>query len=187
MSARNRRSFRTLRPTSLEAISSPFRSAATMRASISRREERWLERRRPVPPQRHATVQLDRLVAQGTSDDQLPRPEWRGRAGGRERSSAQQIRACSRTAYYSSLQPALAGYAASGSIVHYLDGQLLPKTLRRIPRPMASRTGSFARPSPLRPVSSIPAAICSTAMRFTSRRTGSRSSRAMSRRNSPRR
>jgi uncharacterized protein YhjY with autotransporter beta-barrel domain/phospholipase/lecithinase/hemolysin len=39
--------------------------------------------------------------------------------------AAQQIRGAYSTAYYTALQPSLAGYAASGSIVHYLDGQLL--------------------------------------------------------------
>ena len=39
--------------------------------------------------------------------------------------AAQQIRGVFSTAYYSSIQTTLAGYAADGSIVHYLDGQLL--------------------------------------------------------------
>jgi uncharacterized protein YhjY with autotransporter beta-barrel domain len=47
--------------------------------------------------------------------------------------AAQAIRGAYSTAYYSGLQPVLAGYAANGSIVHYLDGQLLAQEVAADP------------------------------------------------------
>jgi uncharacterized protein YhjY with autotransporter beta-barrel domain/phospholipase/lecithinase/hemolysin len=70
-------------------------------------------------------AQLDRLVAQGNPTisflalNGAVAPEVAGDP------AAQAIRGTFSTAYYTSLQSALAGYAANGSIVHYLDGQLL--------------------------------------------------------------
>lgn len=70
-------------------------------------------------------VQLGRLVAQGTPTisflalNGATAPEVAGNP------AAQAIRGAYSTAYFNAVQPALAGYAAQGSIVHYLDGQLL--------------------------------------------------------------
>jgi uncharacterized protein YhjY with autotransporter beta-barrel domain/phospholipase/lecithinase/hemolysin len=71
------------------------------------------------------TLQLDRLVAQGNPTisflalNGAVAPEVAGNP------SAQAIRGAYSTAYFTAMQPALARYAAGGSIVHYLDGQLL--------------------------------------------------------------
>lgn len=70
-------------------------------------------------------VQLNRLVAQGDPTisflalNGAVAPEVAGNP------AAQQIRGTFSTAYYTSLQSTLAGYAANGSVVHYLDGQIL--------------------------------------------------------------
>ena len=47
--------------------------------------------------------------------------------------NAQAIRGAFSNAYYSSLQPTLAGYAANGSIVHYLDGTVLAAEIKANP------------------------------------------------------
>jgi len=70
-------------------------------------------------------VQLDRLVAQGN-----PTISFFALNGALAPEvaldpNAQAIRGAFSNAYFSGLQPVLAGYAAGGSIVHYLDGGLL--------------------------------------------------------------
>lgn len=47
--------------------------------------------------------------------------------------NAQAIRGAFSNAFYSSLQPTLAGYAANGSIVHYLDGTVLAAEVKANP------------------------------------------------------
>jgi uncharacterized protein YhjY with autotransporter beta-barrel domain/phospholipase/lecithinase/hemolysin len=47
--------------------------------------------------------------------------------------AAQQVRAAFSSAYFSGLQPVLAGYAANGSIVHYLDGSLILRDIQANP------------------------------------------------------
>jgi uncharacterized protein YhjY with autotransporter beta-barrel domain/phospholipase/lecithinase/hemolysin len=70
-------------------------------------------------------AQLNRLVAQGSPTisffalNAAVAPEVANSP------SAQAIRGAFSTAYFTSLQPTLASYAANGSIVHYLDGQLI--------------------------------------------------------------
>jgi outer membrane lipase/esterase len=70
-------------------------------------------------------VQLDRLVAQGHPTisffalNAAIAPEVANNP------AAQQIRGAFANAYFGSLQNTLAGYAANGSIVHYLDGSVL--------------------------------------------------------------
>ena len=70
-------------------------------------------------------AQLDRLVAQG--DPTISFFALNGALAPEVAydPAAQAIRGTFSTAYFSSLQPVLAGYAASGSIVHYLDGGLI--------------------------------------------------------------
>ena len=70
-------------------------------------------------------VQLDRLAAQGN-----PTISFFALNGALAPEvaldpNAQAIRGAFSNAYFSGLQPVLAGYAANGSIVHYLDGGLL--------------------------------------------------------------
>jgi uncharacterized protein YhjY with autotransporter beta-barrel domain/phospholipase/lecithinase/hemolysin len=55
--------------------------------------------------------------------------------------AAQQIRSTYATAYYTSLQGTLAGYAANGSIVHYLDGQLLAQQVAANPEAFGITNG----------------------------------------------
>ena len=47
--------------------------------------------------------------------------------------AAQQVRGAFSTAYFAGLQPVLAGYAANGSIVHYLDGGLILQNVQANP------------------------------------------------------
>ena len=70
-------------------------------------------------------VQLNRLVALG--DPTISFLALNGAVAPEvaTQPAAQAIRGAFSTAYYTSLQSTLAGYAAGGSIVHYLDGQLL--------------------------------------------------------------
>lgn len=70
-------------------------------------------------------VQLDRLVAQG--DPTISFLALNGAVAPEvaNNPTAQAIRGAFSSAYFSGLQPVLAGYAANGSIVHYLDGTLL--------------------------------------------------------------
>jgi len=70
-------------------------------------------------------VQLDRLAAQGNPTISFLALNGAVAPEVANNPAAQQIRGVFSEAYYSTLQPALAGYAADGSIVHYLDGQLL--------------------------------------------------------------
>jgi uncharacterized protein YhjY with autotransporter beta-barrel domain/phospholipase/lecithinase/hemolysin len=78
-------------------------------------------------------VQLDRLAALGNPTisffalNGAIAPEVAGNP------TAQAIRGAYSSAYFSALQPVLAGYAANGSIVHYLDGQLLLQNISANP------------------------------------------------------
>ena len=71
------------------------------------------------------SVQLDRLVALG--DPTISFLALNGALAPEVANdpTAQAIRGTFSTAYYSAMQTTLAGYAANGSIVHYLDGQVL--------------------------------------------------------------
>jgi len=71
------------------------------------------------------SVQLDRLLAQGNPTISFLALNGAVAPEVANDPAAQQIRGVFSDAYFSSLQPTLAGYAASGSVVHYLDGQLL--------------------------------------------------------------
>ena len=70
-------------------------------------------------------VQLDRLVAQGNPTISFLALNGAIAPEVANDPAAQAIRGTFSTAYFGALQPVLAGYAANGSIVHYLDGQLL--------------------------------------------------------------
>jgi outer membrane lipase/esterase len=70
-------------------------------------------------------VQLDRLAAQGNPTISFLALNGAVAPEVALDPNAQAIRGAFSTAYYTSLQPTLAGIAANGSIVHYLDGQLL--------------------------------------------------------------
>ena len=70
-------------------------------------------------------VQLDRLVAQGNPTISFLPLNGAVAPEVALNPTAQAIRGAYSTAYFTALQPRLAGYAAGGSIVHYLDGQLL--------------------------------------------------------------
>jgi len=70
-------------------------------------------------------VQLDRLVAQGNPTISFLALNGAVAPEVANNPAAQQIRGAFSTAYYTSLQSNLAGYAANGSVVHYLDGQVL--------------------------------------------------------------
>ena len=69
--------------------------------------------------------QLDRLLAQGNPTVSFLALNGAVAPEVANNPAAQQIRGVFSDAFYSSLQPTLAGYAANGSVVHYLDGQLL--------------------------------------------------------------
>jgi uncharacterized protein YhjY with autotransporter beta-barrel domain/phospholipase/lecithinase/hemolysin len=70
-------------------------------------------------------VQLDRLVAQGTPTISFLALNGASAPEVANDPAAQAIRGAYSTAYYNGLQPVLAGYAANGSIVHYLDGTIM--------------------------------------------------------------
>jgi len=70
-------------------------------------------------------LQLDRLVAQGNPTISFFALNGAVAPEVANDPAAQAIRGTFSTAYFSTLQPALADYAANGSVVHYLDGQLL--------------------------------------------------------------
>ena len=70
-------------------------------------------------------AQLDRLVAQGNPTISFLALNGAAAPEVANDPAAQQIRGAFSTAYFTSLQGTLAGYAANGSIVHYLDGTLL--------------------------------------------------------------
>ena len=78
-------------------------------------------------------VQLDRLVAQGTPTISFLALNGATAPEVATSPSAQAIRGAYSTAYYNGLQPALAGYAANGSIVHYLDGTILAQQVAANP------------------------------------------------------
>jgi len=70
-------------------------------------------------------VQLGRLVGQGNPTISFLALNGAVAPEVANDPTAQQIRGAYSTAYYTALQSTLAGYAANGSIVHYLDGQVL--------------------------------------------------------------
>jgi uncharacterized protein YhjY with autotransporter beta-barrel domain len=70
-------------------------------------------------------AQLGRLVAQGNPTISFLALNGAVAPEVANDPAAQQVRGVFSTAYYTSLQSTLAGYAANGSIVHYLDGQVL--------------------------------------------------------------
>jgi outer membrane lipase/esterase len=71
------------------------------------------------------TLQLDRLVAAGNPTISFLALNGAVAPEVAANPSAQAIRGAYSTAYFTAVQPALARYAAGGSIVHYLEGQLL--------------------------------------------------------------
>jgi uncharacterized protein YhjY with autotransporter beta-barrel domain/phospholipase/lecithinase/hemolysin len=86
-------------------------------------------------------VQLDRLAAQGN-----PTISFFALNGALAPEvaldpNAQAIRGTFSSAYFSGLQPVLAGYAANGSIVHYLDGQLLLANIAANPQAFGITNG----------------------------------------------
>jgi uncharacterized protein YhjY with autotransporter beta-barrel domain len=70
-------------------------------------------------------VQISRLLAQGTPTISFLALNGAVAPEVANNPAAQAIRGTFSTAYYASVQPALAAAAANGSIVHYLDGQVL--------------------------------------------------------------
>jgi len=78
-------------------------------------------------------VQLDRLVGQGNPTISFLALNGAIAPEVANDQNAQAIRGTFSTAYYSSLQPTLAGYAANGSIVHYLDGAVLAQQVKANP------------------------------------------------------
>jgi uncharacterized protein YhjY with autotransporter beta-barrel domain/phospholipase/lecithinase/hemolysin len=70
-------------------------------------------------------VQLNRLVAQGNPTISFLALNGAVAPEVANDPNAKAIRGAYSTAYYGALQPVLAGYAANGSIVHYLDGTIL--------------------------------------------------------------
>ena len=79
-------------------------------------------------------VQLDRLVAQGNPTISFLALNGAVAPEVANDPSAQAIRGAFSNAYFTSLQSTLAGYAANGSIVHYLDGQLLLQNVAANPQ-----------------------------------------------------
>jgi uncharacterized protein YhjY with autotransporter beta-barrel domain/phospholipase/lecithinase/hemolysin len=80
------------------------------------------------------TVQLDRLAAQGTPTISFLALNGAVAPEVANNPTAQAIRGAYSTAYYNALQPTLAHYAANGSVVHYLDGQLLLQNVSANPQ-----------------------------------------------------
>jgi uncharacterized protein YhjY with autotransporter beta-barrel domain/phospholipase/lecithinase/hemolysin len=78
-------------------------------------------------------VQISRLVAQGTPTISFLALNGAVAPEVANDPSAQAIRGAYSTAYYNALQPALAGYAANGAIVHYLDGTVLAQEISANP------------------------------------------------------
>ena len=78
-------------------------------------------------------VQLDRLVAQGNPTISFLALNGAVAPEVALNPTAQQIRGAYSTAYFGALQTTLAGYAANGSIVHYLDGALLLQNISADP------------------------------------------------------
>ncbi len=78
-------------------------------------------------------VQLNRLVAQGNPTISFLALNGAIAPEVATNPSAQAIRGAYSTAYYNALQPVLAGYAANGSIVHYLDGTVLAQQVAANP------------------------------------------------------
>ena len=70
-------------------------------------------------------VQLNRLIAQGNPTISFLALNGAIAPEVANDPNAKAIRGTYATAYYSALQPVLAGYAANGAIVHYLDGSVL--------------------------------------------------------------
>jgi outer membrane lipase/esterase len=78
-------------------------------------------------------VQLSRLVAQGTPTISFLALNGAVAPEVANDPAAQAIRGTYSSAYYASLQPVLAGYAANGSIVHYLDATVLASEISANP------------------------------------------------------
>ena len=78
-------------------------------------------------------VQLNRLVGQGNPTISFLALNGAVAPEVALDPAAQQIRGVYSAAYYAALQPTLAGYAANGSIVHYLDGQVLLQNISANP------------------------------------------------------
>lgn len=78
-------------------------------------------------------VQISRLVAQGTPTISFLALNGAVAPEVANDPAAQAIRGTYSTAYYASLQPALASYAANGSIVHYLDATVLASEISANP------------------------------------------------------
>ena len=78
-------------------------------------------------------TQLNRLVAQGTPTISFLALNGATAPEVALDPNAQAIRGAYSTAYYNGLQPVLAGYAANGSIVHYLDGTVLAQEVAASP------------------------------------------------------
>ena len=78
-------------------------------------------------------AQLNRLVAQGNPTISFLALNGATAPEVATNPTAQAIRGAYSTAYYSSLQPVLAGYAANGAIVHYLDGTVLAQQVAANP------------------------------------------------------
>jgi uncharacterized protein YhjY with autotransporter beta-barrel domain/phospholipase/lecithinase/hemolysin len=78
-------------------------------------------------------VQLDRLVAQGNPTISFLALNGAIAPEVANNPTAQGIRGAFSTAYYTALQTNLAGYAANGAIVHYLDGSVLAQEVAANP------------------------------------------------------
>jgi outer membrane lipase/esterase len=78
-------------------------------------------------------AQLDRIVAQGNPTISFLALNGALAPEVANDPNAQAVRGAFSNAFYSSLQPTLAGYAANGSIVHYLDGSVLAGEIKANP------------------------------------------------------
>jgi len=78
-------------------------------------------------------AQLNRIAAQGTPTISFLALNGALAPEVANDPNAQAVRGAFSNAFYSSLQPTLAGYAANGSIVHYLDGTVLAAEIKANP------------------------------------------------------
>ena len=78
-------------------------------------------------------VQLNRLIAQGNPTISFLALNGAIAPEVANDPTAKAIRGTYSSAYYSALQPVLAGYAANGAIVHYLDGSVLASQIAANP------------------------------------------------------
>lgn len=86
-------------------------------------------------------VQLNRLVAQGNPTISFLALNGAVAPEVANNPAAQQIRGAYSTAFYTTLQTSLAGYAANGSIVHYLDGTVLAQEVAANPAAFGFNNG----------------------------------------------